>query len=75
MTEEQGTLETNEQNQENPPKTLETKACSKEENKTISSTLEQIKKKKRPSQIKIESRNSTNGFYKYRNTSRTEHNK
>ena len=85
MTEEQGTLETNEQNQtiqDNSPKTLETRTgqettniCSKEDNKTISSTNKKVKKKKKPSQLNLESRNTTNDFYnRYRSTSRTENN-
>ena len=81
MAEEQGTIETNEHVEENPdgsPKTLETgtaqeiKEFSKEGNKTISSNTK-IKKKKKISKLNLESRNSSNGFYKqYRSTSRTE---
>jgi len=81
MADEQGTIETNEHMQENPdgsPKTLETgktqeaKEFSKEGNKTIS-TNKNIKKKKKISKLNLESRNSSNGFYKqYRNSSRTE---
>ena len=84
MTEEQGTLETNEQNQtiqDNSPKTLETRTgqdtniWSKEENKTLSSTNKKIKKKKKPSELNLESRNTTNDFYnRYRSTSRTDNN-
>jgi len=81
MADEQGTIETNEHMQENPdgsPKTLETGKAqettefSKEGNKTISSN-KNIKKKKKISKLNLESRNSSNGFYKqYRNSSRTE---
>ena len=81
MAEEQGTIETNEHVEENPdgsPKTLETgtaqetKEFSKEGNKTIPSNTK-IKKKKKISKLNLESRNSSNGFYKqYRSTSRTE---
>lgn len=81
MADEQGAIETNENLKENPessPKTLETgtvqetKEFSKEGNKTISSN-KKIKKKKKISKLNLESRNSSNGFYKqYRNSSRTE---
>ena len=80
MADEQGTIETNDfmkENQDNPTKTLENGTAvetkeSKEGNKTISSN-NKIKKKKKLSKLNIESRNSSNGFYKqYRNSSRTE---
>ena len=84
MTEELGTLETNEQNQtiqDSSPKTLETRTgqdtniCSKEENKTLSSTNTKMKKKKKPPQLNLDSRNTTNDFYnRYRSTSRTDNN-
>ena len=81
MAEEQGTIETNDHMQENPessPKTVETgtaqetKEYSKEGNKTIPSN-KKIKKPKKLSKLNLESRNTSNGFYKqYRNSSRTE---
>ena len=81
MAEEQGTIKANELIQENPessPKTFEagtaqeTKEFSKEGNKTISSFKKTKKKKKIPN-LNLDSRNSSNGFYKqYRNSSRTE---
>ena len=77
MTEEQGTLETNDKLQtiqQNSPNTLESgTGPDTNANKTISSTKQKSKKKKKPSEINIESRNSTNAFKnRYRNTSRTE---
>ncbi len=77
MAEEQGTLETNNQIQtlqENSPNTLESNTGPDTiANKTIPAKNEKSKKKKKPSELKIESRNNTNAFHtKYLSTSRTE---
>ena len=82
MAEEQGTIETNDHQQEiqdNSPNTLETGTLpetkeSKEANKTISSTNKKSKKKNKPPKLQIESRNSNYSLNKYRKTSRTETN-
>ena len=66
-------------NHDNSPQTIEnatlqeTNQFSKEENKTISSTNQKEKRNKKPSKLKIESRNDTNGFKNdYNKISRTE---
>ena len=82
MADEEDKLEIKEQIpsiQDNFPQTLEnatlqeTNHFSKDENKTVSSINQKVKRSKRPSELTIKSRNSTTGFQKkYKNISRTE---
>ena len=79
MAEEQGTIETKKSIQDNP-NTLETGTFqetkeSKGVNKTISSTNKKSKKKNKPSNLELDSKNSN--YYsvkKFLSTSRTESN-